>query len=71
MSASPWHNRRICVTGGAGFLGSHIIERLLAEGAVREQIFVPLIEDYDLTREADVVRLYDQARPDLVIHLAA
>jgi GDP-L-fucose synthase len=71
MSASPWHSRRICVTGGAGFLGSHIIERLLAEGATREQIFVPLIEDYDLTREADVVRLYDQARPDLVIHLAA
>jgi GDP-L-fucose synthase len=71
MSASPWHNRRICVTGGAGFLGAHIIERLLAEGAARENIFVPLIEDYDLTREADVVRLYDTARPDLVIHLAA
>lgn len=71
MSASPWHNRRICVTGGAGFLGSHILERLLAEDAAREQIFVPLIEDYDLTREANVVRLYDKARPDLVIHLAA
>jgi GDP-L-fucose synthase len=71
MSASPWHSRRICVTGGAGFLGSHILERLLAEDAAREQIFVPLIEDYDLTREVDVVRLYDQAQPDLVIHLAA
>jgi GDP-L-fucose synthase len=71
MRDSSWDNRRICVTGGAGFLGSHIIERLLAEGAARDNIYVPLIEDYDLTREADVVRLYDTARPDLVIHLAA
>jgi GDP-L-fucose synthase len=71
MPVNPWDNRHICVTGGAGFLGSHIIERLLAEGAARENIYVPLIEDYDLTREADVIRLYDTARPDLVIHLAA
>jgi GDP-L-fucose synthase len=71
MTDNPWRNRRICVTGGAGFLGFHIIERLLAAGAARENVFVPLIEEYDLTREADVVRLYDVARPDLVIHLAA
>ncbi len=71
MRDNPWDNRRICVTGGAGFLGSHIIERLRAEGVARDNIYVPLIEDYDLTREADVVRLYDTARPDLVIHLAA
>jgi GDP-L-fucose synthase len=66
-----WNNRRICVTGGDGFLGAHLIERLLAEGAARDNIYVPRIEDYDLTREADVVRMYDAARPDLVIHLAA
>ncbi|HPM24579.1 MAG TPA: NAD-dependent epimerase/dehydratase family protein, partial [Phycisphaerae bacterium] len=71
MTAQSWPDRRICVTGGAGFLGSFIIERLVAEGARRENIFVPLIQDFDLTREADVARMYDAARPDLVIHLAA
>lgn len=71
MTGSAWHNRRICVTGGAGFLGSCIVERLQAEGANPEHIFVPRRRDYDLTREADVVRLYNDARPELVIHLAA
>jgi GDP-L-fucose synthase len=68
---SPWHGQRICVTGGAGFLGSFIVERLRAEGVPGEDIFVPRIGDFDLTREPDVVRMYDQAEPDLVIHLAA
>jgi len=71
VTAQSWPDRRICVTGGAGFLGSFIIERLVAEGARRENIFVPLIQDFDLTRESDVARMYDAARPDLVIHLAA
>ncbi len=71
MGTQPWTDHRICVTGGAGFLGSFVIERLLALGARREQIFVPRRRQYDLTREADVVRLYDDARPDLVLHLAA
>ncbi len=71
MGESPWHGQRICVTGGAGFLGSFIVERLRAEGAPGEDIFVPRIENYDLTREPHVVRMYDQAEPDLVIHLAA
>ncbi|HUU83208.1 MAG TPA: NAD-dependent epimerase/dehydratase family protein, partial [Phycisphaerae bacterium] len=71
MGDSPWHGQRICVTGGAGFLGSFIVERLRAEGVPGEDIFVPRIEDCDLTREPHVVRMYDQAEPDLVIHLAA
>jgi GDP-L-fucose synthase len=66
-----WGKQHICVTGGAGFLGSHVIERLVTEGAARESIFIPLIEEFDLTREADVVRMYELARPDIVIHLAA
>ena len=61
--------KRIVVTGGAGFLGSYVLERLQARGC--RDVFVPLIEDFDLVRMEDVVRLYDEARPDLVIHLAA
>jgi GDP-L-fucose synthase len=59
---------RVLVTGGAGFLGSHVVERLRASGA---EPFVPRRRDYDLTVEADVVRLFADARPELVVHLAA
>ena len=61
--------KRITVTGGAGFLGSHVVERLRAAGC--EDIFVPRSREYDLRGEEGVRRLYDQARPELVIHLAA
>jgi len=62
---------RICVTGGAGFLGRFVCEALRRRGVSDEQIFIPRREDYDLTREADVIRLYDDAQPDVIIHLAA
>ncbi|MGA0173059.1 MAG: NAD-dependent epimerase/dehydratase family protein, partial [Phycisphaerales bacterium] len=62
-------NQRVVVTGGAGFLGHAVLERL-AERGVREP-FVPRKRDYDLTREADAARLYADLRPDVVIHLAA
>ena len=71
MSEHAWHKRRICVTGGGGFLGSFVVERLLAAGAAPTDIFVPRRSEYDLTHEADVERMYADARPDLVIHLAA
>jgi GDP-L-fucose synthase len=58
----------VVVTGGAGFLGSHLVERLEAEG---HDVFVPRQADYDLTRADDVARLYADARPQTVIHLAA
>ena len=61
--------QRIVVTGGAGFLGSFLLERLHARGC--RQVFVPRIEDYDLTTLEAVRRMYDDARPDMVIHLAA
>lgn len=61
--------KRICVTGGAGFLGSHLVEKLRARGC--EQVFVPVIEEYDLTKESDIIRMYKDARPEIVIHLAA
>ncbi len=64
-------NKRICVTGGAGFLGRFICDKLRERGVADENIFVPRRKDYDLTQEADVVRLYKDAKPEVVIHLAA
>ena len=64
-------NHRICVTGGAGFLGHFVIEGLKKRGVPQSQIFVPRRKDFDLTKEADVARLYDIAKPEVVIHLAA
>jgi GDP-L-fucose synthase len=62
-------NKRICVTGGAGFLGSYVIEKLKQRGC--ENILVPTIEEYDLTKLEDINRVYESMRPDVVIHLAA
>jgi GDP-L-fucose synthase len=59
---------QVLVTGGGGFLGSHLVERLRADGT---EPFVARRREYDLTRESDVARLFDEARPDLVFHLAA
>jgi GDP-L-fucose synthase len=63
--------QRIVVTGGAGFLGRSVCRLLEARGVAPERIVVPRRRDFDLTREADVARLYESARPDVVIHLAA
>jgi GDP-L-fucose synthase len=63
-----WQGRRVVVTGGAGFLGSFVVERLQAAGA---SVFVPRSRDYDLVDRAACARLLADARPDLVIHLAA
>jgi GDP-L-fucose synthase len=63
--------KRILVTGGAGFLGDAVCQVLRQRGVAEEQIMVPRRRDYDLTVERNVERLYDDARPDIVIHLAA
>ncbi|MBI3828529.1 MAG: GDP-L-fucose synthase [Planctomycetes bacterium] len=62
-------NRRILVTGGAGFLGRFVCEKLRARGV--KELIVPRRKDYDLTDPAAVKRVYDDAQPDLVVHLAA
>jgi GDP-L-fucose synthase len=64
-----WSGKRVVVTGGAGFLGSRVVAKLRERGAL--EICVPRSREYDLVRYDDVVRLYRDARPDLVIHLAA
>jgi GDP-L-fucose synthase len=69
MTKNFWQNKRVCVTGGAGFLGSFVLEKLEERGA--EEIFVPHIEEYDLTLLEDIKRMLDEAQPDLIIHLAA
>ncbi len=61
--------KRIVVTGGAGFLGRHVVRMLQQRGC--RNIVVPRRNEYDLTREAAVERLYHEAQPQVVIHLAA
>jgi len=61
--------RRLLVTGGAGFLGSHVVDRLKAKGY--HDLLIPRSAEFDLTREAEVARLYDKTKPHVVIHLAA
>lgn len=64
-----WSSQSVMVTGGAGFLGSHVVAELRRRGATR--VFVPRSAEYDLRREADIRRALQRSQPDIVIHLAA
>jgi GDP-L-fucose synthase len=64
-----WAARRVVVTGGAGFLGSFVVEALRERGC--QEPFVPRSAQYDLRKPADIDRMLADARPDLIIHLAA
>ena len=69
MDKDFWRNKRVCVTGGAGFLGSYVVEKLRQREA--GEIFVPRIEEYDLVQKDDILRMLNDSQPDLIIHLAA
>lgn len=64
-----WQKHRVCVTGGAGFLGSFIVDKLHERGA--KDIFVPRKQDYDLVQLSAIQELLHDAKPDIIIHLAA
>jgi GDP-L-fucose synthase len=64
-----WAERRVLVTGGAGFLGTHVVRKIQAQGC--PDVIVPRSREFDLRDNAAVVSLFEQARPDLIIHLAA
>jgi GDP-L-fucose synthase len=64
-----WETRRVVVTGGHGFLGSFVVDKLRAAGV--KEVVVPRSDKHDLRMQTEALRLYSDTRPDIVIHLAA
>lgn len=62
-------NKRICITGGKGFLGRHLVNKFKENGY--NNIFVADLPEYDLRELENVKRMYKDLKPDIVIHLAA
>lgn len=71
MSPIDFRNNRFLVTGGAGFLGSFVCEKLRARGVSDDRLMVPHFPEYDLTQQDVAERLCREVKPDVVIHLAA
>lgn len=69
MAINSLAEKTICVTGGAGFLGHHVVARLTESGC--KDVVAPRHADYDLVKAGDVERLYRDINPQILIHLAA
>jgi GDP-L-fucose synthase len=63
--------KRVIITGGAGFLGRKVVDKLVESGVTCKDLFVPRSKTYDLRREADIDRMLHEFPPDIVVHLAA
>src|SRR5437016_2780171 len=66
---SFWNSKRVVVSGGSGFLGSFVVDKLRAAGC--REITIPRGSEYDLREKPEALRLFKEARPDIFIHLAA
>jgi len=64
-----WKERRVTITGGGGFLGSFVVAKLQENGC--QNVCAARSKDYDLREPENVLRLYKDSRPDIVVHLAA
>jgi len=64
-----WKNKNVTVTGGSGFLGTYVVKKLEERGC--RNIFVPRSKDYDLVHYQACEKVYEDSKPDIVIHLAA
>jgi len=69
VSENIWNDKRVVVTGGSGFLGSFVVEKLKRRGA--KDVVVPRSAEYDLRTREGIERMLAEARPDMIIHLAA
>jgi nucleoside-diphosphate-sugar epimerase len=70
MSGDFWNGRTVMVTGGAGFLGSHLVDELESRSD-NVEIFVPRSDEYDLREKSDIKDAFEDSGADTVIHLAA
>jgi GDP-L-fucose synthase len=66
-----WDNKRVTITGGSGFLGSFVVDKLKARGVREEDIFIPRQRDYDLVQPDQISKMLDKAKPDILLHVAA
>ena len=69
-AATYWDGKTVMVTGGAGFLGSHLVDELESRSDAVE-VFVPRSDEYDLRDRDDICRAFEDSEADIVIHLAA